>query len=83
MSENEKDPDDVVPRRASPGPPPSTASEEVPPGSASPGPPAVPESEESPEEDEDRPDATDDRAIPGEHPEDNPDLKGEERFDAG
>lgn len=25
----------------------------------------------------------DERAIPGEHPEDNPDREGEERFDAG
>jgi len=25
----------------------------------------------------------DEKAIPGEHPEDNPDKEGEERFDAG
>lgn len=27
--------------------------------------------------------ASDEKAIPGEHPEDNPDKEGEDRFDAG
>jgi hypothetical protein len=34
-----------------------------------------------PDDDERRPDATED--IPGEYPKDDPDIEGEDRFDAG
>jgi hypothetical protein len=42
MSENQKDQDDAVPRRTSPGPPVDSAPDDVAPGRASPGPPVVP-----------------------------------------
>lgn len=83
MSENERDRDDAVPRRTSPGPPVDPVPDDVAPGRASPGPPGVPADDE--EDDVERPtkDPAGYKAIPGEHPEDNPDLQGEERFDAG
>jgi hypothetical protein len=77
-SENERN--DVAPGSASPGPPVDPTPDDVvaPVPQDSPGPPVVPGDDDG----EDRP-TEDDKAIPGEYPEDNPDLEGEDRFDAG
>lgn len=58
--------------------------EAAPDSTPKPGPPVVPgpDSSESEREAQAREDS-EGGAIPGEDPEDNPDLEGEERFDAG
>ena len=83
MSENESyRTDDVPTPQANPGPrvDPVSADDDVQ-GSSNPGPRDVPG------QDDDLDRTTEDpagkRAIPGEHPKDDPDLEGEERFDAG
>ena len=48
----------------------------------SPGPPVVPDDDAADRSTDDT-DETKDESIPGEEPEDNPDLTGEDRFDAG
>jgi hypothetical protein len=78
--ENERN--DVAPGSESPGPPADPTPDDVvaPVPQSSPGPPDVP----ADDDDEDRPtEEAEDKAIPGEYPEDNPDLEGEDRFDAG
>ncbi|MDR7382869.1 hypothetical protein [Promicromonospora iranensis] len=78
MSENEGHRTDDAPvPQTNPGPrvDPVSTDDDIE-GRANPGPREVPEPED--------PDAdTDEQAIPGEHPKDDPDLEGEERFDAG
>jgi hypothetical protein len=70
MSESETDRNDARPSEAGP-------SDET-----RPRPDVVPApDDEGPDELSKHP--ADARAIPGEHPEDNPDKEGEERFDAG
>ena len=84
-SENERH--DVAPDTASPGPPvdPVPDDDVAPVTQAHPGPPVVQEPDDDVDDDVDRPteDPAGERAIPGEYPEDNPDLEGEDRFDAG
>jgi hypothetical protein len=89
MSENANDQDGTEPPRTSPGPPVDPELDDVATGRASPGPPVVPASDDDVDDDSaddvDRrtEDPAGEKAIPGENPEDNPDLRGEERFDAG
>lgn len=83
MSENENHRTDDVPTpQANPGPrvDPVTVDDDVQ-GSSNPGPRDVPGQDD--DLDRTTEDPAGERAIPGEHPKDDPDLDGEERFDAG
>lgn len=83
MSENENYRDDTAPvPQANPGPrvDPVSADDDVQ-GSSNPGPRDVPGQDD--DLDRTTEDPAGERAIPGEHPKDDPDLEGEERFDAG
>jgi hypothetical protein len=83
MSENENyRTDDVPTPQANPGPrvDPVSAADDVQ-GSTNPGPRDVPGQDD--DLDRTTEDPAGERAIPGEHPKDDPDLEGEERFDAG
>lgn len=87
MSENESyRTDDAPAPQANPGPrvDPVTADDDDVQGRANPGPRDVPGQDDA-DDDLDRTteDPAGERAIPGEHPKDDPDLEGEERFDAG
>jgi hypothetical protein len=81
MSENDRT-DDVPTPQANPGPrvDPVSADDDAQ-GSTNPGPRDVPGQDD--DLDRTTADPAGEQAIPGEHPEDDPDLKGEERFDAG
>lgn len=83
MSENENyRTDDAPVPQANPGPrvDPVSADDDVQ-GSSNPGPRDVPGQDD--DLDRTTEDPAGERAIPGEHPKDDPDLEGEERFDAG
>ena len=82
MSENENYRTDVPTPQANPGPRADavSADDDVQ-GSTNPGPRDVPGQDD--DLDRTTEDPAGERAIPGEHPKDDPDLEGEERFDAG
>jgi hypothetical protein len=87
MTENENyRTDDAPAPQANPGPrvAPVTADDDVE-GSSNPGPRDVPGQDDTSDDDLGRTteDPAGEKAIPGEHPKDDPDLEGEERFDAG
>lgn len=87
MTENESERDDAAQApQTNPGPrvdPVTTDDDEQ--GRANPGPRDVPGSDDTSDDDLDRTseDPAGEKAIPGEHPKDDPDLEGEDRFDAG
>ncbi|WP_275001915.1 hypothetical protein [Promicromonospora iranensis] len=86
MSENEDyRTDDAQAPQANPGPrvDPVSADDDVQ-GRTNPGPRDVPGQDDGADDGLDRTeDPAGEKAIPGEHPKDDPDLEGEERFDAG
>jgi hypothetical protein len=86
MSENEDyRTDDAPAPQANPGPrvDPVSADDDAQ-GHANPGPRDVPGQDDTSDDALDRTgDPAGEKAIPGEHPKDDPDLEGEDRFDAG